>query len=156
MTDLELQDVLIQEIKELAESQSLRKLDGEVWKDYNIYRQEKPYKDDEEDADQEDYIIVIIGDEDADSEGRWVVTMHIVISIMLLEKEHQGNIILANWMNQLDLHLCKKGVIGGRYEMEKERYKRFNRTYHPNYYECEYITRWTLPEMNREGIVDLV
>lgn len=156
MTDLDLQDVLIREIKELANRQSLMKMDGKVWKDYNIYRQDKPYKDDEEDADQEDYIIVMLDDEDTDPDGRWVVTVHILISIMLFEEEHQGNLILANWMNQLDQYLCKKGVIGGRYEMEKERHKRFNNECYPNYYECDYITKWKLPESQKEGIEALI
>ena len=51
MTDLDLQDAIIKEIEKLTENQSLKKLNGEVWKDYNLYRQEKPYKDDEADAD---------------------------------------------------------------------------------------------------------
>lgn len=156
MTDLDLQDALIREIKELAQTQSLKKLNGETWKDYSIYRQDKPYKDDEADADQEDYIIVMLDDEDTDSEGRWVVTVHILFSIMLYEEEHQGNLILASFMNQLDLHLIKKGVIDGRYEMEKERHKRFNQECYPNYFECDYITKWKLPEANQEGIEDLI
>lgn len=156
MTDLDLQDALIREIKELVDSQSLKKLDGEVWKDYNIYKQDKPYKDDEEDAEQEDYIIVMLDDEDTDSDGRWVVTVHVMFSIMLFDEENQGNLILANWMNQLDLHLCKKGVIAGRYEMESERHKRFNHECYPNYYECAYITKWKLPIVNQEGIEDLI
>lgn len=154
MTDLDLQDALIRELRGLAESQSLKKLDGEVWKDYNIYRQDKPYKDDEEDAEQEDYIIVMLDDEDTDSDGSWIVTVHILISIMLFEEEHQGNLILANLMNQIDGHLCKKGLIADRYEMDEERHKRFNHECYPNYYECDYITKWRLPEINQEWIED--
>lgn len=156
MTDLDLQDALIREIREIADGQSLKKLDGEVWKDFNIYRQDKPYKDDVEDGDQEDYIIVVLDNEDTDSMGDWVVTVHFDISIMLLEKEHQGNLILANIMNQLDQHFCKKGIIAGRYEMERERYKRFNRECYPNYYECDYITKWKIPGVHQEGIGDLI
>lgn len=154
MTDLDLQDALIRELRGLAESQSLKKLDGEVWKDYNIYRQDKPYKDDEEDAEQEDYIIVMLDDEDTDSDGSWIVTVHILISIMLFEEEHQGNLILANLMNQIDRHLCKKGLIADRYEMDEERHKRFNHECYPNYYECDYITKWRLPEISQEWIED--
>ena len=156
MTDLDLQDTLIMELKELADSQSLKKLNGEVWKDYNIYKQDKPYKDDEDDAAQEDYIIVLLDDEDTDSDGRWIVTVHIVMSVMLFEEGRQGNIILADLMNQIDLHFCKKGVIGRRYEMERERHKRFNHECYPNYFECDYITKWKLPETNQEGIDDLI
>ena len=45
MTDLHLQDALIRELKELTESHSLKKLNDEVWENYNIYRQEKPFAD---------------------------------------------------------------------------------------------------------------
>lgn len=156
MTDLHLQDALIHELKDLTESHSLKKLNDEVWEDYHIYRQDKPYKDDMDDTDQEDYIIVMIDDEDTDEDGRWVVTVHMIFSIMLYDEENQGNLILASLMNQVDLHLCKKGVIAGKYEMEKERHKRFNQECYPNYYECDYITKWKLPEMNQEGIGDLI
>ena len=139
-----------------TESHSLKKLNDEVWEDYHIYRQDKPYKDDMDDTDQEDYIIVMIDDEDTDEDGRWVVTVHMIFSIMLYDEENQGNLILASLMNQVDLHLCKKGVIAGKYEMEKERHKRFNQECYPNYYECDYITKWKLPEMNQEGIGDLI
>ncbi len=156
MTDLDLQGAIIREIQELTASQSLKKLDDEVWEDYNIYRQDKPYKNDAEEEDQEDYIIVMLDDEDTNDAGQWVVTVHIVISIMLMEEEHQGNLILANLMNQLDLHFMKKRVIDRRYEIENERHKRFNHECYPNYYECDYITKWVLPAVYQEGIGDLI
>lgn len=156
MTDLALQEAIIGEIIGLTEHHGLKKADGEDWKDYVIYRQDKPYKDDMDDADQEDYIIVMLDEEDINSEGKWVVTVHIIISIMLLEEERQGNLVLANLMNQLDLHFWKKRVIDNRYEMERERHKRFNHECYPNYFECDYITKWELPEMNQEGIGELI
>lgn len=156
MTDLELQDALIREIEELVEHQSLKKLDGEVWKDFNIYRQDKPYKIDGEEDDQEDYIIVMLDDEDTDQDGQWIVTIHMLISIMLFEDEHQGNLILATLMNQIDLHLSKKGIIAGKYEMEKEKHKRFNNECYPNYYECDLITKWRLPAAHMEWDDDLL
>lgn len=156
MTDLDLQDAIIQEIKGLAKRQSLKKLNDEVWTDYSIYRQDKPYKDDNMDAEQEDYIIVMLDDEDTDFEGRWIVTVHIIISIMLYEEQHQGNLILANLMNQIDMHFRKKGLIARKYEMEKEAYKRFNHECYPNYYECDLITKWKLPEIHQEGIGELI
>lgn len=156
MTDLDLQDALIRELEELAERQSLKKLDGETWKDFHIYRQDKPYKDDESDDEQEDYIIVMLDDEDTDQEGRWTVNVHMLISVMLFEEENQGNLILATLMNQIDLHLSKKGIIAGRYEMEPEKHKRFNHECYPNYYECDFITRWKLPAANMEGIEEYI
>lgn len=156
MTDLDLQDAIIREIRELTRKQSLKKLDGEVWKDYNIYRQEKPYKDDEADMEQEDYIIVMLDDEDTNEHGEWIVNVHILISIMLFEEAHQGNLILANLMNQLDLHFNCKKIIAGRYEMEPQRHKRFNNECYPNYYECDYITRWKLPAIHQEGLEEFL
>lgn len=156
MTDLDLQDAIIKEIKDLTESQSLKKLNDEIWKGYSIYRQDKPLKDDELDEEQEDYIIVMIDDEDTNSDGEWVVTVHILISIMLFEEINQGNLILANIMDQLDLHLCKKKIIAGKYEMENERHKRFNHECYPNYFECDYITKWKLPRVQMEGIGELI
>lgn len=156
MTDLHLQDALIQELKELTASHSLKKLNGEVWENYHIYRQDKPYKDEEETEDQADYIIVMIDDEDTDKDGRWIVTIHMIFSIMLYDEENQGNLVLASLMNQVDLHLTKKGIIAGVYEMEEEKHKRFNQECYPNFYECDYITKWKLPEMNMEGIGDLI
>lgn len=156
MTDLHLQDALIHELKELADSHSLKKPDGEEWKDYRIYRQDKPYKDDENDSEQEDYIIVMLDDEDTNEQGEWIVNVHMLFSIQLYDEENQGNLILAALMNQVDLHLCKKGIIAGVYEMEAERHKRFNQECYPNYYEADYITRWKLPAFAMEGISDLV
>jgi hypothetical protein len=156
MTDLDLQRALVHELKTLLEEQSLKKLDGEAWKDLNVYTQEKPYKDDGADEEQEDYIIVMLDDEDTDKDGRWIVTVHMLMSITLYEEQHQGNLILANLMNQTDLHFMKKGIISGRYEMEEERHKRFNQECPPNYYECDYITKWKLPKAHMEGIEELI
>ncbi len=64
MTDLELQDAVIKTIRTLLDHQSLKKPDGQTWKNLNVYRQDKPYKDDMNDELQEDYILVELGDED--------------------------------------------------------------------------------------------
>ena len=101
----------------------------------------------------------MLDDEDTDSEGRWVVTVHMLISTYVPfneDTDHQGNMIIANIMNQIDLHLCKKGIIADMYEMEPQRKKRFSQECYQNYYECDYITKWKLPEINIEGIRDLV
>lgn len=158
MTDLELQNALITEIEGLLERQSLKKPSGEAWRDIIVYRQDKPFKNDEDTEDQEDYIIVMLDDEDVgkDGDGSWEVTVHIIISIMMYEVEHQGNILLANLMNQLDLHFRKQGFIGQRFEMLREAHKRFNHECYPNYYECDYITKWKLPLAQIEGIEDLI
>lgn len=155
MTDLKLQQVIIDEIRTLLDNHSIRKLDGEEWTDFHVYCQDKPYKDDEED-DQEDYIIVMLDDEDLGADGRWKVNVHILISICLYEEEHQGNMILADLMNQIYMHFQKKGFIGGMFEMESEAHKRFNQESYPNYYECDLITVWKLPEIYMETEGDLI
>lgn len=156
MTDLELQDSLVREIEEMTRRQSLKKLNGETWEDYKIYRQEKPYKDDEFEDDQEDYIIVLINDEDTDGEGNWIVEIQFIISIVLYEEAHQGNLILANLMNQIEMHLRKKGIIAGKYEIEDEMHKRFNQECPPTYYECALITKWKIPMVQMEGLEGLI
>ena len=156
MTDLELQDSLIHEIEEMTRRHSLKKLNGETWEDYKIYRQEKPYKDDEFEDDQEDYIIVLINDEDTDGEGNWIVEIQFIISIVLYEEAHQGNLILANLMNQIEMHLRKKGIIAGKYEIEDEMHKRFNQECPPTYYECALITKWKIPTVQMEGLEGLI
>ncbi len=156
MTDLKLQEVLVGEIRSLLQNQSLKKLDGTAWKDLNVYQQEKPYKDDEDDAAQEDYIIVMLGDEDLGEDRRWKVDVHMIMSICLYENAHQGNMILANLMNQIFMHLQRKGIIGDIFGMEPEAYKRFNHECYPNYYECDLITVWKLPEVERESSEDFI
>lgn len=155
MTDLKLQESIIAEIKMLLESNSIKKLDGGTWNDFHVYQQDKPYKDDDED-DQEDYIIVMLDDEDLEADGRWKVDVHILISICLYEEEHQGNVILADMMNQIFMHFQKKGIIGQMFEMEKEAHKRFNQDSYPNYYECDLITTWKLPEIHMETEGDFI
>ena len=156
MTDLKLQEVIMDEIRSMLDSQSLKKMDGSVWKDFNIYRQDKPMKDDAEDDDQEDYIIVMLDDEDLGADNKWKVDVHILISICLYDEERQGNVVLANLMNQIFMHFQKKGIIGEMFEMESEAHKRFNQECYPNYYECDLITVWKLPEIHMETEDDLI
>lgn len=156
MTDLDLQEVIIRELKDMCKEQSLMKMEGEVWKDYNIYRQDKPYKDDDDDGAQEDYIIVLIDDEDTDDDGNWIVSIQILFSIILYDEEHQGNLILANLMNQVYSRFKRMGILGGKYVMENEAHKRFNHECPPVYYESALITKWKLPEEHQEGLDQLL
>ena len=158
MTDLELQDAIIREIQGLVDHQCLKKLNGDVWKNFNIYRQNKPYKDDINDESLIDYILVMLGDEDMEEngDGRWIVTIDIFICIKRDDLEDQENVILANLMNQIDLHFRKLGCIEQKYEMQQEAHKWFDQEYDPNYAQCDYRTRWKLPPVHIEGIDDLI
>lgn len=150
MTDVELQDTLIRELKGMK----LQKLDEEEWREYKVYKQNEPFKD--EDDPDGDYIIVIIDDEDTDKEdGRWIVTIQMILQVVSDRTENDGEVILANLMNQIDFALRRKGIIGRRYEMQKEAYKRFNKSCPPGYYQSAYITKWKMPEINMEGVGDL-
>jgi hypothetical protein len=154
MTDVDLQTALMREVREVLDTQGIKNMDDGYtrWKDFNVYRQDLPFKNDDEDWRQTDYVLVIIGDEDTDEDGDWIVQMHMSMCIMSMDEEHQGNVVLANLMNQIDLHLSKKGIIDDRYEMQRERHKRFNDECMPNEYECDYITTWKLPGAHMEGI----
>ncbi|MCX4271878.1 MAG: hypothetical protein OSJ71_06415 [Acetatifactor sp.] len=158
MTDLDLQDAVIREIQALADHQSLKKLNGEVWKNLAIYRQDKPYKDDSNDDIQEDYILVMLGDEDMEEkgDGQWVVTLHILICIGDEDPENQGNMALASLMNQLDLHFRKLGYVDQKYEMQKEAHKWFDHEIYPDFTQCDYVTKWKLPPVHIEGIDHLI
>lgn len=156
MTDLELQRALAGELKKMCETHSLKKLDGEDWKAYNIYSQDKPYKDDEDDKAQEDYIIVLLDDEETfkDEAGKWKwkVCVQFIISIELYDESNQGNLILANLMNQIDSHFRKHCIVGGCCTMDSKSYKKFNHECYEGFYESALITYWEFPVIEPEWI----
>jgi hypothetical protein len=147
MTDLKLQEALVGEVREVLESQSVKLPGGSEWKNFHVYSQEKPYKNDEQDDDQENYIIVMLDDENLGEENRWKVHVHMIISICLYEEAHQGNMILADLMNKIYLHLVNRRFVAGMFEMEQEAHKRFNQECYKNFYECDLETVWKLPEI---------
>ncbi len=156
MTDLDLAKSISKEVKSLIKENGLKKENGLNWKDFNIYDMDKPYKSDDDPDAQEDYIIIMIGDQDTDSEGRWVVQVHILVSIMLFDERHDGNAVILNVINQIDRRFSTKKILDGKYELEKEKHKRLNEECYPNYYEGDYITKWKLPAFNQEGIDELL
>ena len=164
MTDIDLQTAIIRELKGMCKDESLMmpmcEPDGSMcftaWKDYNIYRQDKPYKDEEIPEEQENYMIVAIWDEDTDENGDWIVQIYIIIGITLYEESHQGNLILANLMNQIDQRFMKKGILEKQYVKERKAHKRFNDQCEPNVYECNYISYWKIPQIIQEGLEDLI
>ena len=153
MTDIELQKALAQELKQMK----LKRLDGTLWKNFHVYKQGKPYKDDLDTDEQDDYITVVIADEDTDKDGNMIVEIQMILSIYLYDDKNQtGELMLANFMNQIDYYLRGKRIIDGKYEMEREVHKRFNPDCYPNFYESAYITKWKLPEIDMRGIGELI
>ena len=160
MTDLDLQKAIVAELERLIKKNSIKvpPADGETnWVPINVYRQEKPWKSDEDSEDQENYILVMIDDEDQNDDGEWVVTIHCLFSIHFEDMEHQGNLVLADIMNQVYEDLRKKTILEGKYELQMNgAHKRFNQECYPNYYESDLITQWKLPETLTEGVNELV
>ena len=87
-------------------------------------------------------------------DGRWIVLLHIIITIMYEEPENQGNLILANLMNQIDLHFRRIGYLDQKFEMMREAYKMFEQDHDPTYVQCDYITKWKLPPIHMEDLED--
>jgi hypothetical protein len=162
MTDLDLQKALKKELEKMIKDGDVKvppceELGQEEWQPINVYRQEKPWKNDECSDEQENYILIMIDDEDQNSDDQWVVTIHFLFSIYYEDIKHQGNLVLADLMNRVYMHLAKKRIIDGKYELERGKaHKRFNQECYPNFYECDLITQWKLPEVMTEGIRDLV
>ena len=159
MTDIDLQRKIVKSLNELIENHGLAipKDSEEEWTDWNVYMQEKPYKTDENDELQEDYIIVFLTDEDTDSDGNWVCEIQFIIGFELFETEHQGHIILATAMNNIWQHFKTHDLDNGEYELLPKAHKRWNEENYPNYYEAALITRWKIKELeNLEGIANLL
>jgi len=166
MTDIDLQTAIMNELKDMCRDESLMMPiyesdeDGparfDAWKEYNIYRQDKPYKNEELPEEQENYMLVTIGDEDTDEDGNWIVQIYIIIGISLYEESHQGNLILANLMNQIEYRFQTKGILVGQYQKEAKAHKRFSDQCEPDFYECNYITYWKIPQVIQEGLEEML
>lgn len=162
MTDLDLQKAIVDEVKEMIVSHHLQ-MCGEYdeIKDFTVYTQEKPYKNDYDidEEEQENYIIVMLDDEDInENQDYWTVQVHIIISINLYEKQHQGNLIIADIMNNIHMWLTRKKSIGyqNQYKIEHRAHKRFNQECYPEYCEGDLITFWHLPIPEMEGVDNLL
>lgn len=149
MTDLDLQNAIVKELQKMK-----IKIPGEEgWKEIPIYPQHKPFREDgelDEDYKEEttdDYIMVVLGDEKTDSDGRWIVDVQLLFQIMYFDVKRDGEKILSNLMNQIDLHFTQKGIIDGKYEMEKEKTKARNPLCDANYAQSAYVTKWKLPNI---------
>ena len=149
MTDLDLQNAIVKELQKMK-----IKIPGEEgWKEIPIYPQHKPFREDgelDEDYKEEttdDYIMVVLGDEKTDSDGRWIVDVQLLFQIMSFDVKRDGEKILSNLMNQIDLHFTQKGIIDGKYEMEKEKTKARNPLCDANYAQSAYVTKWKLPNI---------
>lgn len=143
MTDYDLQNSIIRELEQMK-----LKIPGENgWKKIEIYKQHKPFRDDYQEETTDDYIIIMLGDETTDKDGRWIVEVQFLFQIMSFDFKRDGEQILTNLMNQIDLHFTKKGIIDGKYELEKEKAKARNPLCDANYAQSAYVTKWKIPNI---------
>lgn len=108
------------------------------------------------DEDQEDYIIVLIDDEDMGEDGQWTVQIDIIVSMYSEDPLQQGNVVIQGVLNRIWMNFAKKAFIDERYEMLKKASKRFNQEAITNFYEGLLITRWKLPRVFPEEAVEFV
>ena len=174
MVDTELQEILAQEVEKLIANHGLAipgrtesdDLETEapyvkgdqVWKNWNVYRQEKPYKSDVNDEELENYVIVIINDEDMDSEGNWTVQIQFIVAIELDEDDRQGHMILASFMNELWQHFKTNNIAEGEAELVPQSgKKRWNQESYPNFYEAALICNWKFKDVEyKTGLEELL
>ena len=114
MTDLDLQEKLVERTKFVLEDQSIKHLDEEqLWQSFNVYANEVPVKTDYNDPYEENYIIVLLGDEDEQSDGGWRVEVQYIIGYADTDDNRQGHVVTATLMNVLFMdfpYLTHNGV----------------------------------------------
>lgn len=179
-TDTGLQDAIIEELKKINLDWRKPGTKPAEWIDWKYYTQMKPQKldallcDDEgrpvldieghpvmippedRDEDQENYIVVMLDDEDENNDGDWIVQVVIAVSIYLEDDKNQGMRVIQDVLNRIWMHFARKGIIDGRYEMERGAKKRFNLENVTNFYEGVLITKWKIPEVFPEFIREFV
>ncbi len=176
-TDIELQEAVIKDLKKI--SGDWQKPGSNRGIDWKYYTQMKPQKKDAilvdedgnyvidengypimippevRDEDQEDYMVVMIDDEDENAETGWVVNIIIAVSVYIEDDKNQGMRVIQDILNRIWLHFAKKGIIAEKFEMERGAKKRFNLENITNFYEGVLMTKWKLPMVFPEEVMEL-
>ncbi len=155
MTDIELQKVIAGDLQEFLKQDGIMMPLGEDFADIKVYTQDLPVKQDEDDQELRNYIVVMIAEETA-GEDEWNVEIHFSVNIEDRDKARSGSVNVLYLMNEIYTHYTKTGVIGRHYRMETEAHKVLNLEAPFPYYEGDLITYWKLPLPNQEGLEDLV
>lgn len=155
MTDIQLQEDIVEELKEFLRSHGIMMPWKSEFSELNVYRQQLPLKDEEDDRLQSNYIVVIIGEQNADEE-QWDVEIHFSICIEDRDADRGGDINVLYLMNEIYMFFIGKGIIGGHVKMEKKAHKRLNAEPLFPYYEGDLITHWKLPLPNEMGLEGLI
>lgn len=155
MTDVMLVGTIVAQLNEMLSSGGLQALYGSTFEDITVYGHDIPLVQDEDDEDLRNYIVVLIGDEEADEE-EWNVEIHFSINIEDRDKARTGSINILNLMNEIYMYFIKKGIIDGYARMEKKAYKALNMEAPYPYYEGDLITNWKLLLPLEEGLEDFI
>ena len=151
MTDLELQQNIVDDLTRFLEKDGIMMPLDKEFKELHVYKQDLPLKEDEDALDMKNYIVVMIGDQKSDEE-EWNVEMHFSICIEDRDEDRSGNTNILYLMNEIYMHFIKKGIVGRHCRMEKAAHKVLNLEAMYPYYEGDLITYWKLPLPNEEGL----
>lgn len=152
MTDIDLQDKLKERVDAVLETHSLKRTDGEEWYDFNVYKNEIPVKTDYNDMFEENYIVILISDEDEMKDGSWKVEIQFIIGYHEEDDERQGHYVLCTLMNEIFMDLAKHEPPGNMYERLPESAKRFAEKHIEGFYEAALIMSFKLPAFIREDL----
>lgn len=155
MTDIELQKDIVNDLRNFFETDGIMMPLGKEFSELKVYPQDLPLKEDEDDEELRNYIVVMIGEQESNRE-EWNVEMH--FSICIEDKSHKrsGNLNILYLMNEIYTHFIKEGIVGKHCSMENEAKKILNLEAPFPYYEGDLITNWKLPLPNQEGLEELV
>jgi len=155
MTDIELQKDIVKDLRGFLKKDGIMMPLGDAFGDIKVYQQDLPVKQDEDDEELRNYIIVIIAEEKSDKK-EWDVEIHFSINIEDRDKNRSGNINVLHLMNEIYTHFIKEGVVGRHCSMEEQAQKFLNLQAPYPYYEGDLVTNWKLPLPNQEGLEELV
>lgn len=155
MTDVELQKDIVVSLNKFLKSNEIMMPLEDKFRDLKVYRQDLPLKQDENDEELRNYIVVMIGEEQS-SEDEWDVEIHFSVCIEDRDKDRSGNINVLYLMNEIYMYFIKKGTIGRHCRMEKKAHKILNLESVFPYFEGDLVTTWKLPLPNEEGLEELV
>lgn len=151
MTDLELQKNIAEELEGFLKDDGIMMPLAAKFAKLNVYVQDLPLKGDEDEYDQKNYIVVMLGNQEADDEC-WTAEIHFSICIEDRDEDRSGNTNILYLMNEIYMHFIKKGIIGRHCRMEKAAHKILNLEAMYPYYEGDLVTYWKLPLPNEEGL----
>lgn len=117
MIPIELQDLLVEELKSLFDGFRLKNVKGEVVP-LNIYPQSLPAKQHEDDDEHFPYVIIkYMESEEPSEEDPSESKMYFIAGVYDEDDNNQGYRDAANIINKIEKHLMRGKFFGDRYEI---------------------------------------